>query len=120
MRKHYRAPNAQRRTVRICTDAPAALNGKRTGAVKLAAYGYAHLAHLLGVSEREVRELVAANKLRFDCLASVVALCMKSPQSRRRIKELADGSAQLKLVNPAPQTRRRRSIQEAPHVNLDS
>lgn len=84
----------QRRSVRLCSDAPSARKGTKTGAVKLAAFGYAHLAHLLGVSEREVRSLVGAGKLRFDSLASIVTYCAADPNRLERIRALSQAAVQ--------------------------
>jgi len=82
-------PQRERRSVRLCVDAPSIRRGTKTGAVKLAAYGYAHLAHLLGLSEREVRGLVGAQRLRFDSLASIVTYCAADTDRLDRVRALA-------------------------------
>ena len=71
-RKHYRAADSVVRSVRLVSDAHNRSKGKRTGAVKLWAYGYEHLAALLGMSEPSLRQAVKTGKLNPGLLASII------------------------------------------------
>lgn len=107
-RKSYRAPDAERRSVRLCQDIPHRSKGKRTGAVKLAAYGYGHLGALFGMTDKEIRIAVAQGKINFALLASVIAFAAADRKRLAHIKRLAKNARQLSLISTAPRTRGRR------------
>jgi hypothetical protein len=113
-RKSYRAPDAVRRSVRLCQDVHNRDRGKRTGAQKLAAYGYLHLAALFGMTEKDVRLEVGRGRLTFNLLASIVAYAAADPARLRRIVEQVDGRQPALLVDSArparkPAARRRKA-----------
>lgn len=76
-RKHYRAPDSVVRSVRLVTDAYNRPKGKRTGAVKLWAYGYEHLAAVFGISEESLRQSVKIGKMQPGSLASIIEFAIE-------------------------------------------
>jgi hypothetical protein len=81
--------------------------------MKLAAYGYPHLAALLDMPEAVVRVEVRQGRLIFNKLSSIIAFVVSDKDRLARVLKMA-ASSQLPLVSDARKsTRRRNAPQES-------
>lgn len=107
-RRRYRAKDAVIRSVRICGDAFMRNRGAKTGAVKLFAYGYDHIAAVTGFRKSGIQKAVEEGRLDPRSLASIIAYAARDP---RRLRKLIDAEEE--------KIRRRQPQSSTPHADGD-